>query len=63
MRYGLIFQMEDANKNPLPAAVCIGAVAIESNILVSQDQEMQAWYQNTPQVSGPNGGSNGLAGQ
>ncbi len=63
MRLGLVFQLEDANKNPLPAAVCLGAVAIESNLLLSTDQENQAWYQNTPQVSGPNGGSNGLAGQ
>jgi len=55
-RFGLVFQLEDANKNPLPSAVFLGAVAIESNLLLGTDKVEESYYQNVPQISAPNAG-------
>jgi hypothetical protein len=55
-RFGLIFQVEDAGGNPLPSAVCLGAVAIEANIILATDGTMSSYTQNVPQISSPNAG-------
>jgi type II secretory pathway pseudopilin PulG len=55
-RFGLIFQVEDAGGTPLPSAVCLGAVAIEANILLATDGTMASYSQNVPQISSPNSG-------
>jgi len=55
-RFGLIYQLEDAQGNPLPSAVCLGAVAIEANILLSTDGTMSSYSQNVPQISSPASG-------
>lgn len=55
-RFGVVFQVEDANGNGLPAAVFLGAVAIESNILLGTDSTMSSYYQNIPAISSPASG-------
>lgn len=55
-RFGVIFQVEDAGGLPLPAAVFLGAVAIESNILLGVDGTMESFSQNIPQISAPAAG-------
>ena len=51
-RFGVIYQLEDANKNPLPSAQFIGVVAIESNILLSVDKVDESYTENVTQQSG-----------
>jgi type II secretory pathway pseudopilin PulG len=55
-RFGVVFQVEDALGNGLPAAVFLGAVAIESNILLATDGTLNSYYQNIPAVSAPASG-------
>ena len=55
-RFGLIFQVEDASGNALPAAVFLGAVAIESNFLLGTDKMEESYSQNIQQVTAPNAG-------
>jgi type II secretory pathway pseudopilin PulG len=55
-RLGLIFQVEDPGGNPLPSAICLGAVAIEANIILATDGTMSSYTQNVPQISSPNSG-------
>ena len=47
-RFGLIYQLKDASGYPLPSAVCLGAVAIEANIILATDVEMSSYTQNVP---------------
>ena len=55
-RFGLIFQVEDVHGNGLPSALFLGAVAIESNILLSTDKIEESYTQNIQQVPAPNAG-------
>jgi hypothetical protein len=55
-RFGLIFQVEDAKGNGLPSALFLGAVAIESNILLGTDKIEESYSQNIQQASSPNAG-------
>jgi type II secretory pathway pseudopilin PulG len=55
-RFGLIFQLEDAKGNALPSAIFLGAVAIESNLLLGTDKIEESYYQNVPQANAPNSG-------
>jgi len=55
-RMGAIFQVEDANGNGLPSAVFLGAVAIESNVMLATDGTLSSYAQNTTQISAPASG-------
>ena len=55
-RFGLIFQLEDAKKNPLAAAQFIGTVAIESNVLLGVDKVNESYTENIPQINAPAAG-------
>jgi type II secretory pathway pseudopilin PulG len=45
-RFGVIFQVEDGNGNPLSVAQFISAVAIESDGIEGVDKDMESYYQN-----------------
>jgi hypothetical protein len=55
-RFGLVYQVEDAKGNALPSAICLGAVAIEANIILATDGTMSSYTQNVPQISSPSSG-------
>jgi type II secretory pathway pseudopilin PulG len=55
-RFGLVFQLEDVNKNPLPSALFVGAVFIESNVLGGTDKVEESYIQNVTQQSAPASG-------
>jgi type II secretory pathway pseudopilin PulG len=45
-RFGVIFQVEDINGNPLSVAQFISAVAIESDGIEGVDKDMEGYYQS-----------------
>ncbi len=45
-RFGVIFQVEDVNGNPLSVAQFISAVAIESDGIEGVDRDLEGYYQN-----------------
>jgi type II secretory pathway pseudopilin PulG len=55
-RYGVIFQVEDATGAALPAAQFVGAVAIESNVLLGLDKVDESYTENIPQLNAPASG-------
>lgn len=44
-RFGVIFQVEDANGNPLASALFISAVSIESDGIEGADKDLEGYYQ------------------
>jgi len=52
-RFGVIFQLEDAQKNPLPYAIFLGACSIESDGLESADKDLEGYYKSVKQVGAP----------
>src|SRR5208283_2528292 len=44
-RFGVVFQLEDVNKKPLPYAIFLGACCIEDDGIESVDKTLESYYQ------------------